>query len=83
MASASDATDELLEWARKGLEQIYRQGFKYKKTGVLLNHLVPAGQLSVRHWVCFHLNFEHEGDPDEPCQDPDCFWKTDLYRNKS
>lgn len=26
------------------------------------------------HWVCFHLEFEHDTDPDEPCGDPSCFW---------
>jgi hypothetical protein len=25
------------------------------------------------HWVCFHLEFEHIGDPDVPCEDPSCF----------
>lgn len=48
LASATDTTGELLEWMLKGLERIYRQGFKYKKAGVMLNHLVPAGQLSRR-----------------------------------
>ena len=24
------------------------------------------------HWVCFHFEFEHEGDPDAPCRDPSC-----------
>jgi DNA polymerase V len=48
LASATDTTDELLEWALKGLAQIFRPGFKYKKAGVLLNHLVPAHQLSRR-----------------------------------
>jgi DNA polymerase V len=48
LASATDTTEELLEWALKGLERIYRQGFKYKKAGVMLNHLVPADQLSMR-----------------------------------
>lgn len=27
------------------------------------------------HWVCFHLEYEHQGDPDEPCPDPSCFWR--------
>jgi len=27
-----------------------------------------------RHWLCFHLDFEHQGDPDEPCSDPGCPW---------
>jgi DNA polymerase V len=48
LASPTDTTDELLEWILKGLEQIYRRGFKYKKAGVMLNHLVPAEQLSIR-----------------------------------
>ncbi|MCF8210512.1 MAG: hypothetical protein K9K38_14095 [Rhodoferax sp.] len=26
------------------------------------------------HWLCFHLQFEHEGDPDEDCGDPSCPW---------
>lgn len=48
LASATDPTEELLEWALKGLKSIYRRGFKYKKAGVMLNHLVPADQLSRR-----------------------------------
>lgn len=24
------------------------------------------------HWVCFHFEFEHTGDPDDPCDDPSC-----------
>lgn len=32
----------------EGLEQIFRSGFKYKKAGVMLNHRVPADQLSRR-----------------------------------
>jgi DNA polymerase V len=48
VASATDATDELLEWSLEGLENIYRPGFKYKKAGVMFNHLVPADQLSKR-----------------------------------
>ncbi len=23
-------------------------------------------------WLCFHIVFEHDGDPDEPCRDPSC-----------
>lgn len=48
MASPTDATNELLEWALRGLEQIYRAGYRYKKAGVMLNNLVPADQLSRR-----------------------------------
>lgn len=24
------------------------------------------------HWSCFHYAYEHEGDPDISCADPDC-----------
>lgn len=44
----TDVTDELLEWAYKGLGQIFREGYRYKKAGVMLNHLVPSDQLTVR-----------------------------------
>jgi DNA polymerase V len=30
------------------VEKIFRLGYRYKKAGVLLNHLVPVGQLSMR-----------------------------------
>jgi len=26
------------------------------------------------HWLCFHLVFEHPGDPDRACDDPSCPW---------
>ena len=48
LASATDTTEELLEWTLKGLERIYRRGYSYKKAGVILNHLVPSEQLSKR-----------------------------------
>ena len=27
------------------------------------------------HWLCFHLAYEHDGDPDEACTDPSCPWR--------
>jgi hypothetical protein len=39
---------ELLEWAFKGLERIFRHGYRYKKAGVMLNRLTPAAQLPIR-----------------------------------
>ena len=48
LAYSTDSTNELLTWALKGLEQIYRPGFRYKKAGVMLNKLAPAEQLSMR-----------------------------------
>lgn len=26
------------------------------------------------HWICFHLEYEHEGDADSSCGQPSCFW---------
>lgn len=35
------------------------------------------------HWLCFHLEFEHEGDPDAPCADPGCpRWHVQVFRRK-
>lgn len=48
LAHATDDTKELLEWALRGLERIFRAGYRYKKAGVMLNGLVPARQLSMR-----------------------------------
>jgi hypothetical protein len=35
------------------------------------------------HWLCFHLEFEHEGDPDNPCGDPSCPWyHIEVFKEK-
>lgn len=35
------------------------------------------------HWLCFHLEFEHEGDPDEACGDPSCPWEhIEVFKDK-
>jgi DNA polymerase V len=48
LAYSTDSTEELLGWAVRGLEHIYRPGYRYKKAGVMLNKLSPAEQLSMR-----------------------------------
>lgn len=48
LAYSTDSTQELLKWALKGLEKIYRSGYRYKKAGVMLNQLVPVEQMSMR-----------------------------------
>jgi DNA polymerase V len=48
LAYSTDSTEELLKCAFKGLEKIYRAGYRYKKAGVMLNRLAPAEQLSMR-----------------------------------
>lgn len=33
------------------------------------------------HWLCFHLEFEHRGDPDGSCTDPSCpWWQIQVFR---
>jgi hypothetical protein len=35
------------------------------------------------HWLCFHPEFEHSGDPDVPCGDPACpWWHIEVFRKK-
>ena len=48
LASPTDTTGELAWWAQRGLTQIYRRGHLYKKAGVILGGLSPAGSLSMR-----------------------------------
>lgn len=48
LAQATDATRELIDWALKGLDGIYRPGYEYKKAGVMFNHLIAADQISRR-----------------------------------
>jgi DNA polymerase V len=48
LAYSTDVTDELIGWALKGLGQVFRGGFNYKKAGVMLNGLVPTDQQSKR-----------------------------------
>ncbi|MHC4294652.1 MAG: DUF4113 domain-containing protein, partial [Planctomycetota bacterium] len=42
LAIPSDATDTLITCALVGLRRIYRQGYAYKKTGVMLMDLTSA-----------------------------------------
>jgi DNA polymerase V len=48
LSSPTDVTSELLEWALRGVEEMFKPGYRYKKAGVILNHLVPIDQLSMR-----------------------------------
>jgi hypothetical protein len=35
------------------------------------------------HWICFHFEFEHPTDPDQPCGDPGCPWNyIKIYEKK-
>lgn len=48
LAYPTDVTSELLEWALRGLEKVYRSGYGYKRAGVMISHLVPSEQMSLR-----------------------------------
>lgn len=41
----TDSTSELIRAALKGLRRIYRDGYRYKKAGVMCTALVPTGQV--------------------------------------
>ena len=47
---------------------------------------VNAGSYDVfeqMHWLCFHLEFEHDGDPDQSCGDPSCpWWHIEVFKRK-
>lgn len=45
LAVATDATPELIRTAIEGIRKIYRDGYHYKKAGVLLTELVPVNQI--------------------------------------
>lgn len=35
------------------------------------------------HWIYFHFEYEHNTDPDEPCDDPSCPGKhIEIYEKK-
>jgi len=42
---ATDTTSALIRTSLKGLRRIYRDGYRYKKTGVMVTALVPASQI--------------------------------------
>ncbi len=42
---ATDITPELLRMALRGAESIFRDGFRYKKAGIMLQQLVPVGHV--------------------------------------
>jgi DNA polymerase V len=42
---ATQDTAELIGYALRGVEQIFREGYRYQKAGVILTALVPAHQV--------------------------------------
>ncbi len=48
LANATNSTRELRDWTRKALTQIYKQGYLYKKVGVILQGLQPETSETIR-----------------------------------
>lgn len=44
----TDDNREMQEWAVKTLEKIFKEGYEYRKAGIILSGLVPAEKLSKR-----------------------------------
>ena len=51
---ATQDTAELIGYALRGVEQLFREGYRYQKAGVILTALVPA------HQVQTHLFDQHD-----------------------
>ncbi len=47
---ATNMTNEIIHYALKGLKKIYKKGYKYKKSGVILTDLIPGDQLQYSIW---------------------------------
>lgn len=55
---------------------------KCKRCGrqIVVDPELSAGALEGMHWLCFHLEYEHDTDPDVPCGDiAGCPWWTIRY----
>jgi DNA polymerase V len=97
LAYSTDVTDELLEWALRGLDRIFREGYKYKKAGVMLSDLVPVEKQSKRlfgdsTYECSHrvmeavdqINARHgRGTIRFGVARPDGRWKTRFLKRSS
>lgn len=56
LPGATDGTPDLLRCALSGVARIFREGYRYKKAGVMLTALVPAGR--VQHDLFDHFDRE-------------------------
>ena len=51
--------------------------------GIELDPVRSAEVFEGMHWLCFHLEFEHDGDPDRPCADFSCpWWRIEQYEEE-
>ena len=49
---ASNDTSELIHYAHKGIEAVFRKGRLYKKAGVMFRHLVPESPIQTNLFHC-------------------------------
>ena len=47
LPAAINNTAELIHYAVQGVERIFKEGFRYKKAGVMLDELIPADQVQI------------------------------------
>ena len=45
LPTASNSSIDIVEYALKALQRIYRKGYKFKKAGVIVSEIVPKDQL--------------------------------------
>lgn len=48
---ATNDSGELIKWALKGIEQIFKDGYKYKKAGVLIHEISPESSIQTNLFV--------------------------------
>ena len=56
----TDSTIEIQEWMLKALERIYKEGFEYRKAGVILSGLLPTEKLTKRIFSEEKFQQEHK-----------------------
>lgn len=50
---------------------------------IVVDPELSRGALEGMHWLCFHLEFEHDGDADLRCADMGCpHWIREVYEAK-
>ena len=57
---ATNNTGELIEYALKVLKLLFREGYKYKKTGIIVNDLVPENEVQQSFWDNLNRNKHHD-----------------------
>ncbi|KAK0039396.1 Y-family DNA polymerase [Biomphalaria pfeifferi] len=57
---ATDSNQEIQQWAIQTLEKIYKPHYEYRKAGIILNGLVPAGNLTKRMFDDAHFEKQHK-----------------------